>query len=58
VAGGAVWRSVAPFDAGQRERLCNDIGAAMQGVSTEIMARQVEHFRRAHPAYAEVWSTR
>jgi catalase len=40
------------FDAGQRERLFHNIAAAMQGVPAEIIARQVEHFRRADPAYA------
>jgi catalase len=41
------------FDAGQRDRLFNNIAAAMQGVPAEIIARQIEHFRRADPAYAE-----
>jgi catalase len=41
------------FDAGQRQRLFSNIAAAMQGVPAEIVARQVEHFRRADPAYAE-----
>ncbi len=39
------------FDAGQRERLFDNVAAAMQGVPAEIVARQVEHFRRADPAY-------
>jgi catalase len=41
------------FDAGQRERLFNNIAAAMQGVPAEIVARQIEHFRKADPAYAD-----
>ncbi|MDQ7990546.1 MAG: catalase [Candidatus Dactylopiibacterium sp.] len=41
------------FDAGQRERLFANIAAAMQGVPDDIRARQLEHFRRADPAYAE-----
>ena len=41
------------FDAGQRQRLFGNIAAAMQGVPAEIVARQIEHFRRADPAYGE-----
>ncbi len=39
------------FDAGQRERLFNNIAAAMQGVPAEIVAAQVEHFTKCDPAY-------
>jgi hypothetical protein len=39
--------------AGQRERLFHNVAAAMQGVPAEIIAWQVEHFRRADPAYGE-----
>ncbi|WJF89795.1 catalase [Paraburkholderia bonniea] len=41
------------FDDAQRERLCNTIARHIHGVPREIIARQVEHFRRADPAYAE-----
>ncbi|OLL27341.1 hypothetical protein BTH42_33310, partial [Burkholderia sp. SRS-W-2-2016] len=41
------------FDAGQRERLFANIAAAINGVPKEIVDRQIEHFRRADPAYAE-----
>jgi len=40
------------FDAGQRQRLFRNIAAAMQGVPRTIIDRQIEHFRRADPAYA------
>ncbi|UPG73013.1 catalase [Roseomonas gilardii subsp. gilardii] len=36
----------------QQERLFRNIAAAMQGVPQEIVTRQLEHFRRADPAYA------
>jgi catalase len=38
-----------PADA--RERLMDNVAAAMQGVPLEIVARQVVHFYRADPAY-------
>ncbi|CAH2599922.1 Catalase [Rhodovastum atsumiense] len=41
------------FDAGQRERLFRNIAAAMQGVPDSIVARQLVHFQRADPDYAE-----
>ena len=41
------------FDEGQRQRLFNNIAAAMQGVPAEIVIRQIEHFRKADPAYGE-----
>ncbi|MDJ0389136.1 catalase [Roseomonas sp. E05] len=41
------------FDAGQRERLFHNIAAAMQGVPAEIIERQLGHFAKADPAYAE-----
>lgn len=41
------------FDEGQRTRLFKNIAAAMQGVPQYIIDRQLEHFRRADPAYAE-----
>jgi catalase len=41
------------FDAGQRERLFANIARHINGVPDEIVALQVEHFRRADPAYAE-----
>lgn len=36
----------------QQERLFQNIAGAMQGVPREIVARQLEHFRKADPAYA------
>ena len=41
------------FDAGQRQRLFANIAAAMQGVPKEIVDRQLAHFRKVDPAYAE-----
>jgi len=40
------------FDEGQRQRLFNNIAAAMQGVPGEIVERQLTHFGRVDPAYA------
>ncbi|KAA2212546.1 catalase [Teichococcus oryzae] len=36
----------------QQQHLFNNIAAAMQGVPRFIIDRQIEHFRRADPAYA------
>lgn len=41
------------FDEGQKERLFRNIAAAMQGVPADIIARQLGHFAKADPAYAE-----
>ncbi|WP_144110112.1 catalase [Paraburkholderia sp. BCC1886] len=41
------------FDAAERERLFGNIARHIDGVPHEIVARQIEHFRRADPAYAE-----
>ncbi|HLX03552.1 MAG TPA: catalase [Trinickia sp.] len=41
------------FDAGQRERLFANIARHIDGVPEDIVARQIEHFRPADPAYAE-----
>src|SRR6201996_1646255 len=41
------------FDAAQRERLFGNIARHINGVPQEILARQLEHFRRIDPAYAE-----
>jgi catalase len=41
------------FDDGQRERLFGNIARHIHGVPDEIIARQIEHFRRADPAYAQ-----
>jgi catalase len=41
------------FDAGQRERLFANIARHINGVPDDIVALQVEHFRRADPAYAQ-----
>ncbi|MCY4425761.1 MAG: catalase [Halieaceae bacterium] len=45
------------FDTGQRERLFSNIAAAMEGVSDEIVQRQLVHFGKIHPDYAEGVST-
>ncbi|MEX3931425.1 catalase [Paraburkholderia phymatum] len=41
------------FDAGQRERLFGNIARAIDGVPADIVALQVEHFRKIDPAYAD-----
>jgi catalase len=41
------------MDDAQKQRLFGNIAAAMQGVPREIIDRQLEHFRRADPAYAD-----
>jgi catalase len=41
------------FDDAQRERLFGNIARHIDGVPQEIVARQIEHFRRTDPAYAE-----
>ncbi|WP_322106689.1 catalase [Paraburkholderia sp. J41] len=41
------------FDAAQRERLFGNIARHIAGVPAEIVQRQLEHFRRADPAYAQ-----
>ncbi|SDQ28976.1 catalase [Paraburkholderia fungorum] len=41
------------FDDAQRERLFGNIARHIDGVPQDIVARQIEHFRRADPAYAE-----
>ena len=41
------------FDAGQKQRLFQNIAAAMAGVPAEIVQRQLVHFHRADPAYAQ-----
>jgi catalase len=41
------------FDAAQRERLFANIARHIAGVPEEIVQHQIEHFRRADPAYAE-----
>ena len=41
------------FDTGQRERLFSNIAAAMGGVSDEIVQRQLVHFGKIHPDYAQ-----
>ena len=37
----------------ERERLFGNIARHIDGVPEEIVARQIEHFRRADPAYAQ-----
>jgi catalase len=41
------------MSAAEQQRLFSNIAAAMQGVPDAIVARQIEHFRRADPAYGE-----
>ena len=41
------------FDHGQKDRLFDNIAAAMQGVPEHIVRRQLAHFAKADPAYAE-----
>ena len=41
------------FDDSQRQRLFSNIADSMQGVPTPIVERQLAHFRRVHPDYAE-----
>jgi len=41
------------FDAGQKERLFNNIAEAMAGVPQEIIDREVALFAKIDPAYAE-----
>ncbi|VXB53659.1 Catalase [Burkholderia sp. 8Y] len=41
------------FDKAQRERLFGNIARHIHGVPNEIVTRQIEHFRRADPAYAQ-----
>jgi catalase len=56
-AGNYDYSQVAPlfrlFDAGQRQRLFSNIAAAMQGVPSEIVERQLVHSARVDPAYAD-----
>ena len=39
------------FDDAQKQRLFNNVAAAMQGVPQHIVERQLEHFSKADPAY-------
>lgn len=41
------------FDDAQKQRLFNNLRDGMQGVPEEIVQRQLVHFHRADPAYAE-----
>lgn len=41
------------FDEGERQRLFGNIARSMQTVPEDVVARQLEHFERADPAYAE-----
>ncbi|TPW33729.1 catalase [Oecophyllibacter saccharovorans] len=47
---GALFRM---FDGGQRERFFSNIADAMTGVPEEIVTRQLGHFAKADPAWAE-----
>ncbi len=37
----------------QKQRLFNNIAAAMAGVPEDIVLRQLAHFQKADPGYAE-----
>lgn len=41
------------FDQGERDRLHSNIAEAMAGVSSEIVNKQLNHFHKADPAYAQ-----
>ena len=41
------------FNAEQKQRLFKNIAAAMAGVPEEIVQRQLVHFHKADPAYAQ-----
>ncbi|VVE19628.1 Catalase [Pandoraea pneumonica] len=41
------------FDDGQKSRLFGNIAAAMQGVPDDVADRQLEHFTKIDPAYAQ-----
>lgn len=41
------------FDTGQQFRLYQNIAASMQGVPANIVERQLNHFHKADPAYAQ-----
>lgn len=41
------------MSAEQKEALCQNIKDAMEGVPTEIKKRQIEHFKKADPAYGK-----
>jgi catalase len=41
------------MDSQQRQQLFDNIAAAMQGVPDDIVQRQLGHFAKADPAYAE-----
>lgn len=41
------------FDDGQKSRLFGNIAAAMQGVPDDVADRQLEHFAKIDPAYAQ-----
>ena len=41
------------FDDGQKQRLFGNIAGALQGVPRQIIEKQLAHFAKADPAYAE-----
>ena len=41
------------MNAEQKEALCQNIKDAMEGVPDEIKKRQIEHFKKADPAYGK-----
>jgi catalase len=47
---GNLFRLMSPA---QKQQLFQNIAEAMQGVPDEIVARQLEHFAKADPAYAQ-----
>ncbi|PAF49109.1 catalase [Helicobacter sp. 12S02232-10] len=47
---GDLYRLMTPEE---KERLCQNIKRAMEGVPTDIKKRQIEHFKKADPAYGK-----
>lgn len=41
------------FDDGQKGRLFGNIAASMQGVPDDVSARQIAHFEKIDPTYAQ-----
>ncbi len=41
------------FDEGQRQRLFSNIAESMEGVPQRIIEKQLGHFTKADPAYAD-----
>lgn len=41
------------MDAEQKKRLCGNVAASMEGIPKSTIERQLEHFKKADPAYAD-----